>query len=1130
MNSKTKILLIEDNPGDARLVKEYLFEKSDSGYDFTHVDCLEKGFDLLQRNRANVVLLDLSLPDSHGIETFEKLNDRHPEIPVVVLTGNDDDELAQRAVHLGAQDYLVKNRIDGTILNRVITYAIERNYLNTEFKKLNRTLKVLSKVNRTVIRSDNEFDLIKQICEVAVTLGNYPLVWVGYLNGDNGKITNVGHSGTRTDFDDIVKITCSNSGNESCPICQAIEKNSVLVIQDIQDSNLDQLKQKTTKLGLKSLIIFPLKINRGLNAAISIYSDEINGFNPNEIDLLTELAGDLAYGIRSIRINQENIQAQKALIENERKFRLLAENSVDVIWQMDLGLRFTYVSPSVYELTGFTPEEWVGSRLSQHASTREFFNMARKALGAIKSYKTFKNITFEACMLHKDGTELPVEISGKLMLSNKGFPIGLQGSTKDITQRKQANEKIKLNQERLESLMRISQHEANTIQELLDYALDEALKLTNSKLGYIYHYSEKDKQFILNTWSSGVMEACSVKNPPLVYQLEKTGIWGEAVRQQKPIIVNDFQAPHPLKKGTPEGHAKLNNFMTVPVVQNKQIVAVVGTANKNSDYDNDDVVQLTLLMDSVWKMVNRKNAEQALQESNEHFISMLENPLGYVLYRTKAGTDPMDNTVTHVSPSVIDILGIDESDKNNFIKWFEHIYPDDIPRVIEANSRGCAPPFKFDETVRYNHPVKGLRWLHVRSNGIPYKNDPQKIEYANGIILDITDQKTAEEEKEKLHKQLLQSQKMEAVGQLAGGVAHDFNNLLTIISGNADLMLMNCPKDSMYQSNIDQIKKASDKAAALTRQLLTFSRKQIILPKITSLNILVANMKKMLQRLISEDIQLDTELANNLPMIKADEGQIEQVLMNMVVNARDAMPNGGTISIKTSLYTMNETNAKLTAKACLGNYIQLTISDTGSGIPPEVLQHIFEPFFTTKESGKGTGLGLAVIYGIIEQHKGWIDVETEPGKGSSFHVYLPVCEEAAIEAQSIKDNIPAKTTHDETILILEDDYSVRELTKAMLERNGYTIITAGSCREAFDIFQREHADIDLVISDVVLPDGSGLNFIDTLANIKPDVKILMTSGYLDDKSQFEKIKTKGHHFIQKPYNYDAFIQLVNSLI
>ena len=1130
MNSKTKILLIEDNPGDARLVKEYLFERNATLYDFDHADSLHSGLTLLNNKKVDVILLDLSLPDSHGLDTFIGLNTKYPGVPVVVLTGNDDDEMAARAVHLGAQDYLVKNRIDGSILNRVITYALERNYLNAEFKKLNRTLKVLSKVNRTVIRSDNEFELIKQICEVAVTLGDYPLVWVGYLNRDNGKITNVGHSGTGTDFDDIVKITCSNSGNENCPICQAIENNSVHVIQDIQDSNLDQLKQKAAKLGLKSLIIFPLKINRELNAAINIYSNEINGFNPNEIDLLTELAGDLAYGIRSIRTNHENIQAQIALVENERKFRLLAENSIDVIWQMDSRLRFTYASPSVYEMTGFTPDEWVGTRLSQHASTRAFFNMARKAVKALKNYKTFKHITFEAHMLRKDGSEYPVEISSKLIFNNKGFPIGLQGTTRDISERAAANEKIQINQERLESLMRISQHEANTIQELLDYALEEALELTESKIGYIYYYSEKDEQFILNTWSDGVIQECSITEPQSVYELDKTGLWGEAVRQRKPIIVNDFQAAHPLKKGHPKGHAKLNNFLTVPVVQNKQIVAVIGTANKSTDYDNDDVVQLTLLMDSVWKMVNRKEAEQALQESNEHFISMLENPLGYVLYRTQAGNDPMDNSVTHVSPSVIDILGIDETNKYNFIKWFENIYTEDLPLVIEANVRGCAPPFKFDETVRYNHPVKGLRWLHVRSNGIPNKGDPQKIGYANGIILDITDQKSAEEEKEKLLNQLLQSQKMDAVGQLAGGIAHDFNNLLTIISGNADLMLMNCPKDSLYQSNIDQIKKASDKAAALTRQLLTFSRKQIIQPKITSLNILVTNIKKMLQRLISEDIRLDTELAENLPMIKADEGQIEQVLMNMVVNARDAMPDGGAISIKTCLFTMNETNDGLAAKATPGNYIQLTISDTGTGIPPEILQHIFEPFFTTKESGKGTGLGLAVIYGIIEQHKGWIDVDTEPGKGSSFHVYLPVCEEAATEAQSIKDNVPAKTTHDETILILEDDYSVRELTKAMLERNGYTIITAGSCREAFDIFQREHADIDLVISDVVLPDGSGLNFIDTLATIKPDVKILMTSGYLDDKSQFEKIKNKGHHFIQKPYNYDAFIQLVHSLI
>ncbi len=1115
MNSKTKILLIEDNPGDTRLVREYLFEGDVALYDFNHAESLQSGLTLLNNKKVDVILLDLSLPDSSGIDTYRNLQEKAGGVPTIILTGNDDDELARQAVHLGAQDYLVKNRIDGTILNRVITYAIERNYLNAEFKKVNRTLKVLSKVNRTVIRSDNEFQLIKQICDATVNLGNYPLVWVGYLNRDNGKITNVGHSGTRTDFDDIIKIACNNSNMVECPICQTIEKNSVLVIQDIQDSDLGQLKQKTEKLGLKSLIIFPLKINRELNAAISIYSDEIDGFNPNEIDLLTELAGDLAYGIRSIRTNQEKIQAQKALIENERKFRLLAENSIDVVWQMDSRLRFTYASPSIYEMSGFTPEEWIGTRLSQHATWKEYFQMARKAIKAFKNYKTFKHITFEARMLRKDGTEFPVEISSKLIFNNNGFPIGLQGTTRDITDRKIAEEKIKLNQERLESLLRINQFESENTQELLDYALEEALKLTESKIGYIYHYSEKDQQFTLNTWSAGVMTACSIKNPPTVYHLEKTGVWGETVRQRKPIILNDFQAPHPLKKGTPEGHAKLYNFMTIPVIQDKQVIAVIGVANKPIDYDDDDVMQLTLLMDSVWKMVIRKASEKALQDSEKRYRSYIDNAPDGIFIANQNGE------YLEVNHAACKTTGYTEAE------LLTQSITDQIP-----------PDFREEATeLLKNLVAEGSTTIEIpflKKNGSQGYWIVEIVKLSDnrflGLTKDITAQKLAEDKQENLQKQLSQSQKMEAVGQLAGGVAHDFNNLLTIISGNADLMLMNCPKEDNFISNLEQIKKASERAAALTRQLLAFSRKQIIQPKITDLNILVSNMKKMLQRLIGEDMNLVTRLSDNLPTMKADEGQIEQTLMNLVVNARDAMPDGGKIHVQTDLRFVEKPDSRFMPDAEPGEYLHLSVTDTGTGIAPNYMEHIFEPFFTTKESGKGTGLGLAVIYGIIKQHNGWIDVESEPGAGSTFHVYLPVCKEATEAITPEKSQTRTTANRSAKILILEDDTAVRELTKAMLANHGFTIIDSGSCTEAHKIFLKEHESIDLVISDVVLPDGSGLNFINTLSNIKPDVKILMTSGYLDDKSQFKDITDKGYHFIQKPYIYDNFIQLVSRLV
>ena len=374
---------------------------------------------------------------------------------------------------------------------------------------------------------------------------------------------------------------------------------------------------------------------------------------------------------------------------------------------------------------------------------------------------------------------------------------------------------------------------------------------------------------------------------------------------------------------------------------------------------------------------------------------------------------------------------------------------------------------------------------------------------------ELTERKRAEEERERIQAQLLQSQKMEAVGRLAGGVAHDFNNLLTAITSYSDFLLKNLAQQDPRRQDAEEIRKAAERAATLTRQLLAFSRRQIFQPQVLRLNEIVSNIEKMLGRLIGEDIELVTMLDPTLCAVKADPGQIEQVIMNLVVNAHDAMPEGGKLTIRTENVILNEE---------LPKFVCLSVQDTGIGMDEEVRQHLFEPFFTTKEVGKGTGLGLAVAYGIVTQHGGWIQVDSEPGRGSLFRVYLPVSAAEEEETEAAEAISPEELRGSgQRILLVEDEQSVRDAVQRALEENGYIVFAAADATEATDIYDQEKEKLDLLFSDVVLPGKSGLQLTDELLSCSPGLPVLLTSGHADRESHWAVIQKRGFRFLQKPF-------------
>ena len=404
----------------------------------------------------------------------------------------------------------------------------------------------------------------------------------------------------------------------------------------------------------------------------------------------------------------------------------------------------------------------------------------------------------------------------------------------------------------------------------------------------------------------------------------------------------------------------------------------------------------------------------------------------------------------------------------------------------------------------------------------PVRSESGEITHFVAIKQDVTERRLLED-------QLRQSQKMEAVGRLAGGVAHDFNNALGVITGYSELLQLALPPEGPLRKHAEEIQKAGRRAASLTRQLLAFSRKQLIQPTIFNLNSLVTDVDKMLRRLIGEDIDFAIVCDGKLKNVKADRGQMEQVLMNLAVNARDAMPQGGKLLIETANTELDELYVRQHPYAKAGRYVMLSVSDTGCGMDKETQSHIFEPFFTTKEVGKGTGLGLSTVYGIMKQSEGCISVYSEPGQGTTFRLYLPQVETTAESLGS--DNKPKVLRRGtETILLVEDEESLRELTLRCLQSSGYTVLEARDGKTAIEVAQQHNGPLHLLLTDVIMPGISGRKLADNLCQSRPEMKLLFMSGYTHDLVSHHHVLDSGSALLEKPFDIESLLTKVRDVL
>ena len=523
--------------------------------------------------------------------------------------------------------------------------------------------------------------------------------------------------------------------------------------------------------------------------------------------------------------------------------------------------------------------------------------------------------------------------------------------------------------------------------------------------------------------------------------------------------------------------------------------------------------KITAFVHIIKDITDRKRAEEALHESEAKFRSLIEqsNDAIYLLY---------EGRFEMINRKFTEMLGytLDEIKRENF----------DISDTVAPKSRGLiaerAEKLKLGEKLERKYEFTALA---KDGSEIEVEASDAYIDYkggkaVQGILRDVSERK-------KLEAQFHQAQKMESIGRLAGGIAHDFNNLLTVIGGNTSLAMMQLMKDDPIYADLEQVKSASEKAGKLTKQLLSFSRKQQLLPNVININDIITGLSKMLTRLISEDIQLEIHLSEDLWRVKVDEGYFEQIIVNMCVNARDAMNEGGILTIETANEVITEEYAAKKADVVAGNYVRLIISDTGCGMDKETVMQIFDPFFTTKPEGEGTGLGLSTVYGIIKQVGGFVNVYSEPGLGTSFKIYIPETKDIFVEGKKgviSEDKLYGK----ETVMIVEDEDGVRNIAVRILERYGYNVIEAENGGIGYLKCKKTTIPIDLIVTDVIMPEMNGKEFIDNVREFLPDVNVLFMSGYTYNAIASRGIVESEVNFITKPFEPMVFVRKVREVL
>ncbi|MCD4783526.1 MAG: PAS domain S-box protein [Candidatus Eremiobacteraeota bacterium] len=1000
MNKKgINVLLIEDNPDDARLIEKLLSISGGTEIEVECASCLTAGIDRLVIDDVSLILLDLWLPESQGFETLDIVRSQAPETPIVVLTAFEDENSGIKSLQKGAQDYLVKGKLDGNLLVRVIHYSIERQ-------------KILKRLQHQI------------------------------LDGE--------------------------------------------------------------------------------------------------------------------RIRED-------LRRSEEKYRSIFENIQDIYYEVDFAGRILLLSPSVERISKYKREELIGKSLYEiYSNPEDRKNLLReiKKNGYVYDY--------EILLKDKNDTPVPCSVTSKVVLDKKGKPLKIIGTMRDITERKRMDEELKASRAGFSNIVE------KNMDGIVVLDRDKRVRFANPAAESFFRWKTDEISGTLIRYPFNVYEA---KELPIIRPNGEAGIaemrftktqWDgkDAHLAQLRDITERKQAEENLRRykymvESANDAIFFKNLKGQYVIANARTFEAFGLPSEEvigkNDYqlmpDEEEARKNTEDDQVVFKTGKPKDVIKQMTgaDGKEHWFQAIKAPqfneegsiIGLVgiarditgIKQTEAKLHLLSSVIEQTAEAVVitDLDGSIQYVNPEFEKITGYSAEEALgknPRILKSGKHNEQFYQELWDTISGGRIWKG-RFSNKKKDGTLYQEDAIifPVLDSTGRITNYAKAAYDATERIRLENQFLQAQKMEAIGRLAGGIAHDFNNLLTGIIGGAQLAQMELSKNDPVLEYIVDIEKASDSAAELIQQLLAFSRKQIVSLSVVDLNDIIVNMSRMIQRVIGENIEFSMVLDSDINSIKADPTQIEQIIMNLAVNARDAIPKRGTLSIKTTMIEFGGEFRKEFPFTIPGNYVVLEISDTGAGIDSETLSHIFEPFFTTKEKGKGTGLGLSTIYGIVKQLDGYIMVDSELGVGTSFKIYLrPTMEDEAIRLQRKPIPIQEKLSGSETILVVEDDWLIRKVIWQVLEKMGYEMLFAERGKEALLLCEGMEKKPDLLITDIVLPDVNGRELAIQLNEKFPGIKTLFMSGYSEEIAGPESILDEKVDFLGKPFSPDKLLRKIREIL
>lgn len=946
-----------------------------------------------------------------------------------------------------------------------------------EILRLSRLYQALSQVNQAITTTHERQELFVRICHVLVEFGGLKMAWIGWLDTKTRQVKPVGKWGDSTDYLSQWTVYADAQPEGQGPTGTAIREERAYICNDFgQVPRTLRCREAAEKSNFLASAAFPIRQGGVVCGALSVYAAECGFFQDREIKLLNEAANDLSFALDNLVHEEARRKSDAALRRSEAELIEAQRLAHLGSWRLDVGSSEVFWTAELYRMLGLDPTLPPPPYTEHH---RLFTPKSWQSLRTSVQHtlETGEPYELELEMIRADGSNGWMRARGERIQDAQGAILGLRGVAQDITLRKQAAVALLQSQNRLRGII-----------DGIGPSMFVGLMT--------------DKGVLIEANRSALAAARLNLEDVIGKPFEETYWWAYSPEVQEQLRAAISRAAR--------GEAS------------RYDVRVRTAENQLIDIDfslqplRDESGKVAFLIPSASVITERKRVEEELRWKTAFLEAQVDSSLDGILVVDAQRKQILQNQRTldlwKIPPDLV--RSQDDAEQTHFA------------------AKRAKDPQRFAEKVA---------WL----NSHPDEVSRDEIELVDGTILDRYSSPVRDKagkyygriwtfrdvtEHRKLEAQLYQSQKIESIGQLAGGIAHDFNNIIGAIMMQTEFTSMFANSPEKVRAGLWEIKVAAERAANLTRQLLLFSRQQVMQAQQLDLNELVTGLANMLRRVIREDVSLELQLHSTPLLIQADAGMLEQVLVNLAVNARDAMPNGGQIIIKTAEKVFGSDLLESNPEAAPGRYAWLSVTDTGCGMPPEIQSHIFEPFFTTKELGKGTGLGLATVFGIVKQHHGWLRVDSEVGKGTGFQIFLPVSA-GPVQASLIAPSKPKPCGGTEAILLAEDSPIVRRLTRTVLEGSGYEVVEAADGVAAELAWSQHQGKVALLLTDLIMPGGlGGRELAARLQRKNPTLKVLFTSGYSPEIAGRQLKLDAKQMFLQKPFSSGELLQAVRKCL